>query len=255
VPLGLFTVHPDQWAPGSNFAATIGPLVELQGIINLGPLDQHHITVLIESALAGEPDHRQAAHVHGAGLGNPLFARELLPALQEQGNLPSDHGRYYEVGQASIGPVSGRGVLLQRIFHQDRDARELARVMSALRRVQVSDLDLLAELTDVDPVRLQAAFDSLSQASVLVRSATGWYEFAHPLLAEDLGPVERRRVHAPVAERLGAIRRASRADVDYLAEFTVAEAAAAARRSSCDCGDRAGPVRWGWRAHLLVRPR
>jgi len=25
-----------------------------------------------------------------------------------------------------------------------------------------------------------------------------------------------------------------------------------ARRSSCDCGDRAGPVRWGWRAHLLV---
>ena len=55
--------------------------------------------------------------------------------------------------------------------------------------------------------------------------------FAHRLLAEvlykDLGPVERRRVHALIAERLGAIRRASRADVDYLAELTVAEAAAA----------------------------
>lgn len=39
--------------------------------------------------------------------------------------------------------------------------------------------------------------------------------------------MERRRVHALIAERLGAIRRASRADVDYLAELTVAEAAAA----------------------------
>jgi len=33
-------------------------------------------------------------------------------------------------------------------------------------------------------------------------------------------------VHALVAERLGAMSRASRADVDYLAELTVAEAAA-----------------------------
>jgi hypothetical protein len=37
---------------------------------------------------------------------------------------------------------------------------------------------------------------------------------------------ERGRVHAVVAERLGAIHRASRADVDYLAELAVAEAAA-----------------------------
>jgi hypothetical protein len=40
------TGHRDQWAPGSRFAATIGPLVELQGIINLDPLDQHHIRVI-----------------------------------------------------------------------------------------------------------------------------------------------------------------------------------------------------------------
>jgi hypothetical protein len=47
------------------------------------------------------------------------------------------------------------------------------------------------------------------------------------VLYKDLGPVERGRVHALIAERLGAIRRASSADVGYLAELTVAEAAAA----------------------------
>ena len=43
VPLGRVTAI--SGPPGSRFAATIGPLVELQGIINLDPLDQHHITV------------------------------------------------------------------------------------------------------------------------------------------------------------------------------------------------------------------
>jgi hypothetical protein len=47
------------------------------------------------------------------------------------------------------------------------------------------------------------------------------------VLYKDVGPVERGRVHALIAERLGAIRRASSADVGYLAELTVAEAAAA----------------------------
>jgi hypothetical protein len=82
------------------------------------------------------------------------------------GRSPRSVGPGFQVGgdHRALGRTPGD--------HQPRSARPTP---------HHGDPDLLAELTDVDPVGLQAAFDSLSRASVLVRSATGWYRFCPPL--------------------------------------------------------------------------
>jgi hypothetical protein len=176
---------------------------------------------------------------HGETFLRLVAARDPTVVALDDANLADDESltalaftarHVASVPLGRVAAISGPG------FQVRGDHRALGRTpgdhqpRSARPTPHHGDPDLLAELTDVDPVGLQAAFDSLSRASVLVRSATG-YRFCPPLAGRS--PVQGSRASGAtararlIAERLGAIRRASRADVDYLAELTVAEAAAA----------------------------
>jgi DNA-binding CsgD family transcriptional regulator len=221
----------DKWEPGSQFAATIGRLVDsgLGSVEDLGPLDADDITALIAADLAGRPDERLAAYVYAQSRGNPLFARQALRSLDELGAIRAEHGVRYLVGNPATGSLSRRTALLHRVFQQDRPGRELARVMAAFRRVHLDQIAALEAVTDMSRESIEQAFDSLTRAGLIQRVALGWYEFAHPLIAEvlynDLGPLERRRLHKLIAESFRGRPRAAGADV---LEWTthVAEAAA-----------------------------
>ena len=220
----------DKWVPGSRFAATIGRLIDsgLGAVVDLGPLDPEDTTALIAADLPGRPDERLTAYVYSQSRGNPLFTRQALRSLQELGAIRSEHGVWYLVGNPATGSLSRRAALLHRVFQQDRPGRELARVMSAFRRVHLDHLSALEAVTDMNREAIEEAFDALTRASIITRVAMGWYEFAHPLIAEvlynDLGPLERRRLHKLIAESFSD--RPQAAGVDVLEWTThVAEAA------------------------------
>jgi DNA-binding CsgD family transcriptional regulator len=220
----------DKWVPGSRFAATIGRLIDsgLGAVVDLDPLDPEDTTALIAADLPGRPDERLTAYVYSQSRGNPLFTRQALRSLQELRAIRSEHGVWYLVGNPATGSLSRRAALLHRVFQQDRPGRELARVMSAFRRVHLDHLSALEAVTDMNREAIEEAFDALTRASIITRVAMGWYEFAHPLIAEvlynDLGPLERRRLHKLIAESFSD--RPQAAGVDVLEWTThVAEAA------------------------------
>ena len=205
----VFTVRRDSWRPGTSFAASVGRLVDAPPglVVEVGPLGEQDMAEILHSMLGGPADARLVTHIFSFSRGNPLFGRELLSALVEERFVRQDRGRFYLSGDPVVAAGSRQGALLQRVFHQDADGRELARAMSALRRVHLGQVDLLSELTGLGPDRLQGAFDGLTRAAIITRSSGGWYEFTHPLLAEvlynDLGPLERRRIHKTVSAHLG----------------------------------------------------
>lgn len=206
----LFAARSDKWLPGTGFAATVGRLVEggIGTSVEVTALDETDIRAFVASALDGRADDRLASYVYEQSRGNPLFAREALLSLLDQDAVRAERGKYYLTGQPSPGVVTRRGALLHRVFQQDQDNRELARVLSSFGRVHLDDLPLLSQLTALPEDRIQQAFDGLTEAGILRQVDHGLYEFAHPLVAEvlydDLGPAERRRLHRLISEHLDA---------------------------------------------------
>lgn len=226
----VFTTRLDKWRPGSRFASTVGRLIDsVQGtVVQLAPLDSDDTSALVAAELSGRPDERLAAYIYSQSRGNPLFARQALWSLRELGAIRSERGRCYLVGNPASGVFSRRAALLHRVFQQDRPGRELARVMSAFRRVHIDQIDTLEAATGMSRDSIEHAFDSLVRGSILTRAAVDCYEFAHPLIAEvlhnDLGPLERRRLHKLIAESYD--RRQATAGTDVLERTThIAEAA------------------------------
>lgn len=226
----VFTTRLDKWLPGSRFASTVGRLIDsVQGsVIQLVPLDADDTAALVAADLSGRPDERLAAYVYSQSRGNPLFARQALWSLRELGAIRSERGKCYLVGNPASGVLSRRAALLHRVFQQDRPGRELARVMSAFRRVRIDQIDTLEAATGMSRDSIELAFDSLVRGSILTRASVDCYEFAHPLIAEvlhnDLGPLERRRLHKLIADSYD--RRHASAGTDVLERTThIAEAA------------------------------
>ena len=97
------------------------------------------------------------------------------------------------------------------MFGQDHEARELAKVLSAFGRFPLRHLPLAARLIGEDQPGVTAAFDRLVSERVVVRDDDGAYTFAHGIVRdavyEDVGPAERRRLHAAIAAELSSERR------------------------------------------------
>lgn len=202
----LFAVRPDKWGPGTALAATVGRLVDGEHgfAVEVRPLEREGVEEALSKLLNGRADDELVSYIYAQSRGNPLFVRETLRSLQAADAIREAHGTYYLTEHPSPRMVTRRGALLHRVFQQDQHSRELARVLSAFGRVHLDYFSLLSELTSMSTERVQAAFDSLSEAGILAPGRVGWYEFTHPLMAEvlyeDLGPLERRRLHRAISE-------------------------------------------------------
>ncbi|MEV5413694.1 AAA family ATPase [Thermopolyspora sp. NPDC052614] len=173
------------------------PALDADETITLAPLTLDEVTDLVTRLLGRTPSPATVRRIHEGSRGNPWFARELVLELVQGGAVHSTD------------PSARRGAILGRLFQRDQGARDLARVLAALRRTRPAyptDLEVLAEVAGLAPEQAERAFDGLVRDGVVVSGEDGSHEFAHPLVAEalyaDLGPAERRRVHARIAELL-----------------------------------------------------
>ena len=213
-------------------AARRPPGLDADETITLAPFTLEETGALLTDLLGRRPDPDTVRRVHADSRGNPWFAQEIARELVHDGSMDG------------VDPSVRRGAVLGRLFQRDRNGRNLARVLAALRRTRPAyptDLEVLAEVAGLRPEEAEAAFDGLVRDGIVVSTEDGAHEFAHPLVAEalyaDLGPAERRRVHKRIAELLSRQGlRGTRSVLEWATHVaeggTVPEALAAALRAA-----------------------
>jgi DNA-binding CsgD family transcriptional regulator len=232
------------------------PALEADETITLAPLTLDETTALVTRLLGREPSPATARRIHEGSRGNPWFARELVLELVQGGAVHSTD------------PSARRGAILGRLFQRDQGGRDLTRVLAALRRTRPAyptDLEVLAEVAGLPYEQAERAFDALVRDGIVVAGEDGSHEFAHPLVAEalyaDLGPAERRRVHAGIAallERQGL--RGTRSVLEWathVAEGAAAPEALAAMLRAAELTRVTAPLsaaHWYGRAASLAAP-
>jgi DNA-binding CsgD family transcriptional regulator len=143
--------------------------------------------------------------------GNPFLAHALVRSLVSQGIVAIEAGR----AQLATG-ISPRGAerdVVTRMFGStDERALAVAKVVAAFGRFSLRHLPLAARLVSLSDADASDAFDRLVAEHILVLDDSGRYAFTHAIirdtLYESLGPAERRRLHAAIAEHLAGERRA-----------------------------------------------
>lgn len=141
--------------------------------------------------------------------GNPFFTVEILRHLSETGAITQDAtGRWATTTDlADHGlPTSVREVTGQRVARLGPDAQRVLRLASVVGRD--FDLDVLAEVVDLDDDRLLDLLEPAVTNALVAEVAPGRFTFAHALiehtLYEELSGTRRSRAHRAVAEAIEA---------------------------------------------------
>jgi class 3 adenylate cyclase/tetratricopeptide (TPR) repeat protein len=140
--------------------------------------------------------------------GNPFFVREILRHLAETGVIAQgDTGRWEtHVDLTASGlPVSVREVIGHRVGRLGRTVAQWLTTAAVVGRD--FDVDLLANVVQIDQEELTIALEAAVQAGILVEGETpGQFSFAHALfehsLYRDLSSLRRARAHRAVAEAI-----------------------------------------------------
>jgi DNA-binding CsgD family transcriptional regulator/tetratricopeptide (TPR) repeat protein len=188
-------------APAEDAGPGAEPLAALAShataTVELGPLGEADIALLVERALAAPPAPpftRCCARLSG---GNPLVLHQLLGELRRRGALPDSEG-------ASEAERIGRDVVAAsvraRLAEQPADARDVARAIAVLGD---GDPELVALLTGMPRLRVAAATEALRRQEILAGDPAG---FAHETIAaavlDELDPPRLHRLRARAAELL-----------------------------------------------------
>jgi DNA-binding CsgD family transcriptional regulator len=176
-------------------------------VLDLDPLDRHETQALVASVAGAAPDDALTDAVFRASSGNPFFAREATQSLLDARAVAIDGDRARLVPDAPAIGLRPSTALLRRLFVGTGDDIELAKVMAVFGRFSLHHLPLVERIIDRDAVTVAHAFDRLVAAGVLLRTDAG-FELSHPIvrdtLYEDIGPAERRRIHAAIAGALSS---------------------------------------------------
>ncbi|MET1003447.1 MAG: LuxR C-terminal-related transcriptional regulator, partial [Acidimicrobiia bacterium] len=183
-------------------------------VLDLEPLDSDDVRALARMVTDAAPDDALVRALWESTKGNPFYVTEGVRSLVASGELIVTDGRARLRGDATApSALRAPSTIVYRLFDLGPDARSVARPLTAFRRFELDDLGLLAELAGLEPGAVEAAFDTLVDAHLLRPIALG-FEFAHPIvrdtLYDDLGPAERRRIHARIAAHLTEARAAGR---------------------------------------------
>jgi DNA-binding SARP family transcriptional activator len=149
-------------------------------------------------------------HVYARSLGNPLFVEELLPEMQQRGELVRVKGSWRRVSAPSAHvPKSVRALVALRMAPLKESARRVLALVSAASEMEISLADLRAGAAALRPPLSDVAlFDALDRALELriLEERNGSYAFRHPLvrsaLYEDLSKHRRDEIHAALGRSL-----------------------------------------------------
>jgi DNA-binding CsgD family transcriptional regulator len=180
-------------------------------VIELGPLSREEIGALVRSDVDATPSEAVVDAVYADSGGNPFLAHAVVRASVAQGVVAIEAGRaQLATGVAPRG--SERDVVTRMFGETDERALAVAKVVAAFGRFSLRHLPLAAALVSLPEPDASAAFDRLVSEHILVLDDSGRYAFAHAIirdtLYDSLGPAERRRLHAAIAEQLASERRA-----------------------------------------------
>jgi ATP/maltotriose-dependent transcriptional regulator MalT len=158
--------------------------------IILPPFDRQEVAEALEDILGDTPSEELVERLFARGEGNPLYTEELLAAGLD--------GR-------GAAPESLRHAFMLRIERLSEDAQRVARLVAVGRRL---DDATIAEVTGLEPGRLQRALRDCVSEQVLIPGDDDRFLFRHALLREalydDLLPGERSELHLALA---GALER------------------------------------------------
>jgi DNA-binding CsgD family transcriptional regulator/tetratricopeptide (TPR) repeat protein len=188
--------------------------------LDLRHLNDEDVRALVAARypLPDDDETRLATYLNRHAEGNPLYIREVLRTLQEEGLLQRVAGRWIlgELAQVTVPPLIQQ-MIAARAGRLSEEARGLLSVAAVIGHE--TPIALWSEVTAVPEEMLLDTIEGAVAANFLevTRDGTG-VRFVHSLvraaLYESILPVRRRRWHQLTAERLAAV---SQPDPDAVA--------------------------------------
>jgi DNA-binding CsgD family transcriptional regulator len=215
---------------------TLGGLVRAPHVsrIRLGGLSAEEVNDFIAAATATKPSAWLASSLHAQTEGNPLFLREVVRFLVQQGVLGGDRATPLTVRT----PEGVREVIGRRLNLLSAACNEMLALAAVVGHDFTNDVLIRA----AEGRDLSDALDEALSAHVIEEAAEGHYQFTHNLirmtLYDELRPARRRQLHRVVGNALAAQHRS---DVDaFLPELARHFQAAGDIERSIDYAMRAG---------------
>ena len=199
------------------------PIVER---IDLKPLGLSEQREMLAAILGRRPSTALVERIHDRAEGNPFFAEELLAAVDRPPALGA--AEFAPDRRGAPPPRSLRDILLGRITGLAETTQRILRAV-AVAGAHADD-ELVAELTGLtDDEVTDGVREAIERHVLEVDPATDRYRFRHALLAEvvaaELLPGERKRLHGEVARHLSGVGGAGGASGGGMAGATAAELA------------------------------
>jgi len=207
-PLMLLLAGRNDADSGPELAASVSELVHAAKRIELTPLNEEAIALLVRNYLGSrkvDPDVARLVLKLSDGL--PLLALEIARALVDEGRL-RPHWGHWQLD------LDGSGLLELPVGAQRLVERRLARLATATRSVlRVAalggarfDEELLAQVGGIDAAQVVAAIADAQRAHLVELAPDGRYKFVHTRIAEGLlsviEPRERAAMHLEYARAL-----------------------------------------------------
>ncbi len=202
------------------------PLGEALAELRRGAGYERLLLAGLEDAEVGEMAESIAEHELEDGLveairietgGNPLFIREMLLHLIEEGTM-AESGQGWSAERGLAIPESVHEVIGRRLSRLSDDANRLLSAASAFNGP--FRFDVTADAAELEERAALDAIDAASEAQLIHASGTAdTYEFGHALIAHtlytELNPSRQVRLHRRIAEALEGKADAPPAEVAY----------------------------------------
>ncbi len=192
---------------------TLGGLARASHVarIRLGGLSAEEVNDFIAAATATRPPAWLASSLYAQTEGNPLFLREIVRFLVQQGVLGGDHATLTALPSSVRTPEGVREVIGRRLNLLSVACNNVLALAAVIGHDFTDDVLMHA----AEGQDLSDALDEALSAHIIEETADGHYQFTHNLirmtLYDELRPARRRQLHFAVGNALAAQHRG---DVD-----------------------------------------
>lgn len=190
---------------------TLGALTRTGAVsrLRLTGLDAEEVRHFVALAADVVPPAALVHSLYQQTEGNPLFLREIVRFLHEQGRFDDvASGRLADAAMRM--PAGVREVIGRRLNRLSPSCNAVLCLASVIGREFPLDV-LLRAATDRDEEEISAAIDEALEARLLEEITSGHYQFAHALirmtLYDELRAGQRRRLHRAVGEAIETLHR------------------------------------------------